>query len=68
MKYTSQNCCDKTMDDKMALNRERCFPTSCTQSWRAKLLLCVGGGNRPSKSAPDPLCLGLHPICSAQLI
>jgi len=32
MKYTSQHCCDKTMDDKMALYRVCCFP-NCTKSW-----------------------------------
>jgi len=32
MKYTSQNFCDKSMDDKMALYCECCFP-NCTQSW-----------------------------------
>ena len=32
MKYTSQHFRDKTMDDKMALYRECCFP-NCTQSW-----------------------------------
>jgi len=32
MKYSSQNCCDKTMDDKMALYRKCCFP-NCTKSW-----------------------------------
>jgi len=26
MKYTSQHCCDKTMDGKMALYRKCCFP------------------------------------------
>jgi len=26
MKYTSQHCCDKTMDDKMSLYRDWCFP------------------------------------------
>jgi len=26
MKYTSQHCCDRTMDDKIALYRECCFP------------------------------------------
>jgi len=30
MKHTSQHCCDKTMDDKMALYRECCFP-NCTK-------------------------------------
>ena len=30
MKYTSQSCSDKTMDDKMALYRECCFP-DCTK-------------------------------------
>jgi len=25
MKYTSQDCCDKTMEDNMALYRECCF-------------------------------------------
>jgi len=32
MKYTSQHCCDKTMDGKMALNCEYCF-SNCTKSW-----------------------------------
>jgi len=32
MKYTSQHFCDKTMDGKMALYRECCFP-NCTKSW-----------------------------------
>ena len=32
MKYASQNFCDKSMDDKMALYCECCFP-NCTQSW-----------------------------------
>jgi len=31
LKYTSQHCCDKTMDDKMALHCESCF-TNCTKS------------------------------------
>ena len=38
MKYISQHCCDKTMDRKMALNFECCFP-NCTKSWWIKLLL-----------------------------
>jgi len=29
IKYTSQHCCDKTKDNKMALYRECCFP-NCT--------------------------------------
>jgi len=32
MKYTSWHCCDNTMDDKVALYCECCFP-NCTQSW-----------------------------------
>ena len=32
MKYTSQHCCDITMDVKMALYRECCFP-NCRKSW-----------------------------------
>jgi len=43
MKHTSQQCCDQTMDDKMALYRECCFP-NCTKSWWIKLLLQVLGG------------------------
>ena len=30
MKHVSQHCCDKTMDDKMVLYRECCFP-NCTK-------------------------------------
>jgi len=37
MKHTSQYWCDKTMDGKMALFRERCLP-NWTKSWRIKLL------------------------------
>jgi len=37
MKYASQHCCDKTMDGKMALNREYCF-ASYTKSWWIYLL------------------------------
>jgi len=39
MKYTSQHRCDKTMDDKMSLYRECCFP-NC--------------GNRPYCPPLDP--------------
>ena len=31
-KHTSQHCCNKTMDDKMALYHERCFP-NCKKTW-----------------------------------
>jgi len=37
VKCISQHCCDKTMDVKIALNRECYFP-SCTKSWWIKLL------------------------------
>jgi len=37
MKYTSQHCCDETMDGNMALYRDCCFP-NCTKSWWIKLL------------------------------
>jgi len=37
MKYTSQLCCDKTMDGKMALYHKCCFP-NCAKSWWIKLL------------------------------
>jgi len=42
MKYSSQHCCDKTMDDKMALYHECCFP-NCTKLWWIKLLSKVLG-------------------------
>ena len=32
MKYTSQDCCDKTMDGQIALYHECCFP-NCRKSW-----------------------------------
>jgi len=35
--YTSKHCCDKKLDDKMALNSECCFP-NCTKAWCKKLL------------------------------
>jgi len=38
MKYTSQHCCDKTMDGKMVFYRECCFPNR-TKSWW-KMLFC----------------------------
>jgi len=37
-KYTSQNCCEKTINGKMALYRKSCFPNYCTKSWWKKLL------------------------------
>jgi len=37
MKYTSQHCYVKTIDDKMALYRECCFP-NWTKLWWIKLL------------------------------
>jgi len=37
MKHTSQHCCDKTMDVKLALYRECCF-LNCTKSWWKKLV------------------------------
>jgi len=37
MKYTPQHCCDKTIDGKMALYREGCFP-NCAKSRWTKLL------------------------------
>jgi len=37
MKYISQHYCDKTMDDKMALYHECCFP-NCAKWWQIKLL------------------------------
>jgi len=36
MVYTSQHCCDKTMDGQMAFYRECCFP-NCTKLWWIKL-------------------------------
>ena len=32
MKYTSQHCCEKTIDDRMGLYRECCFP-NCKKLW-----------------------------------
>jgi len=37
MRYTSQHCCNKKMDDRMALYRECCFPI-CKILWWTKLL------------------------------
>jgi len=37
IKQTSQHCCDKTMDGKMALYRE-CYFMNCTKPWSVKLL------------------------------
>jgi len=52
MKHTSQQCCDQTMDDKLALYRECLFP-NCTKSGWIKLLSHVlGGRSPPSGSAP----------------
>jgi len=54
MKHTSQQCCDQTMDDKMAIYRECCFP-NCAKSWWIKLLLQVlGGDGRPPLDPPLP--------------
>jgi len=37
MKYTSQNCCHKTIDDEMTLYRECCFP-NYTKLWWTRWL------------------------------
>jgi len=52
MKYTSQHCCDKTMDSKMTFYRECCFP-NCSKSWCKKVTF-VGlmGSDRPSPLDP----------------
>ena len=42
MKQTSQHCCDKTMDGKMALYRKCCF-LNRSKSWWIKLLSKVLG-------------------------
>jgi len=40
MQYTSQHWCHKTIDGKIALYREWCFP-NCKKSWWIKFLLQV---------------------------
>jgi len=55
MKYTSQNCCDKTMDDTMGLYRECCFP-NCKKLWWIKILSKVfGDGDCPNNTPHPPL-------------
>jgi len=56
MKYTSQNSFDKTVDGKMALYRECCFP-NCTKSWWKKLLSYVLEGRSPQSPS-----LGSAPV------
>ena len=53
MTYTSQHCCDKTMDDKMALYLEFCFP-NCKKSWWIKLHSFVLGGDCLNRPLLDP--------------
>jgi len=55
MKYTSQHCCDKTMDGKMTLYRECCFP-NCTKLWWINLLSYVLRGRSPQRphTGSDP--------------
>jgi len=43
MKHTSQQCCEKIMDGKMALYRECCF-MNCTKSWCINLFSLILGG------------------------
>jgi len=69
MRHTSQQCCDQTMDDKMVLNRECCFP-NCTKSWWIKLLSQVlGGGAVAPASTTGILTTGilLIQICNKSL-
>ena len=40
MQYTEQHCCGKTLDDKVALYRQCCFP-NCTKSWWIQLVSYV---------------------------
>jgi len=56
MKYTSQHCCDQTVDGKMAWCRECCCP-NFTKSWWKELLLQVLGRDHPNHLALDP------PLC-----
>ena len=35
---TSWKCCDKTMDDRMALNREWCFPNCKISRWKVSFV------------------------------
>jgi len=53
MKYTAQHGCDKTMDGKMALYREYCFP-NCTKSWQISSFYRFKGDDRPNHHPLDP--------------
>jgi len=54
MKYTSQHCCDKTMDVKMALYHECCF-LNCTKSWWKSYFRRLRGGGSPPPLLDPPL-------------
>jgi len=51
MKYTSQHCCDKTVDDKMAL-----YPVLFSELYKIMVnkvtFAYFRGGNRPPPSGP----------------
>ena len=59
MKYTSQHCCDKTVDRNMALYRKCCFPIGTKSCWM-KLLSYVSGGRSPPSPDPPPLLLHVY--------
>ena len=42
MKYASQHCCDKTIDDKTSLYREQCFPNFTNSLWQNILSQVLG--------------------------
>jgi len=51
MKYSSQHCCDKTVDCTMALYRECCHP-NCTKSWWKLLSYILVWGRSPPLDPP----------------
>jgi len=67
MKYTSQQCCGKIMDNKPALCRESCF-LNCKKSWLIKLLAQVLGKRLlPHWIHPGLLC-GIKKVGQSLLI
>ena len=51
MKYASQYCCDKIIDDEMTIYHECCFP-NCTKLWSIRLLSQVVGGEIATLDLP----------------
>jgi len=68
MKYTSQHCCDKPMDDEMALYRECCSPNKTIMVNKVTFVFFLGGWSLQCLPMDPPLVLSYICIQSKEAI